>query len=114
MSRTNDDLRKMIEDVIGGYDEDEAILLLEGDEFADSAIGISTDHNVIYDYDLMVQSLAKAYREENDTDEEAELKAIEWIDYNTLRGIPYFQSQGIVPIIINRWVSEYGDTGEKE
>lgn len=101
--RTNDDLRRMIEETIGGYDDDEAILLLEGDEFAESAIGITTDHNVVYDYDIMVQSLAKAYKEENDTEEDAIMKAIEWIDYNTLRALPYMESQGNVPIIINRF-----------
>lgn len=104
MIKDNEQLRGLIEDAIGGFDEDESILLLEGDEYAPACIGITTDHCLVYDWDLMVESLAKYYREEDDTDEDATMKAIEWIDYNTLRALPYMHSQGNVPIIINRFV----------
>lgn len=103
MNRTNEDINNMLEDFLGGFDPDEPILVLEGDEFADSCIGLTTDHHLVYDYDLMVESLAKAYKEEDDTEEDARMKAIEWIDYNTLRSLDYMKSSGNVPIIINRF-----------
>lgn len=109
MAKTNKELEDLISDMIGGFDESENILMLEGDEFAESAIGLTTDHCIVYDYNIMVQSLAKYYREDNDTDEDAILKAIEWIDYNTLRSLPYMQSKGNVPIIVNLFEEEIGN-----
>jgi len=51
-------------------------------DFDDAIIGISHDGCVIYDYDKMIESLMK---EQNWTYEES----VEWIDYNTIRTIPY-------------------------
>ena len=47
-------------------------------------IGVSHNNRAIYDYDLMVKCLMK---EEEFSEEEA----WEWIDYNTLRALPYMQ-----------------------
>lgn len=64
------------------------------DEFPDSAIvfdnmsydgaivGITTDGRVVYEYDKMVEELA---RDENWSHNES----AEWIDYNTIRMLPY-------------------------
>ena len=56
-------------------------------------IGISEDERAIYDFDLMVEWLMK-----NDgmTSEEA----IEWIEYNTIRSLPYVGDKA--PIIMYR------------
>lgn len=45
-------------------------------------IGVTTDGQAVYDFDLMVECLM---REQGFTEEEA----VEWIDYNTIRALPY-------------------------
>ena len=47
----------------------------------------------------MVENLAKAYTKEGETEEKAYSDAMEFIDYNTIRAIPYMKSQGKEPII---------------
>jgi hypothetical protein len=47
-----------------------------------SIVGVTTDGRVVYDYDKMVEELMS---EEGWSYEEA----AEWIDYNTIRSIPY-------------------------
>lgn len=50
--------------------------------YDNSIIGVSTDGRVVYSYEKMVQELMR--------DEGlSEMEAIEWIDYNTIRAIPY-------------------------
>lgn len=63
------------------------------DNFAyDSAIiGITTDDRVVYDYNKMLEDLV--------VNEEFTLEeAMEWIDYNTIRALPYAGENG--PIIM--------------
>jgi hypothetical protein len=50
--------------------------------YDDALIGVSDDGRAIYDYEKMIEWLMD---EENWSDEEA----VEWIDYNTLRALPY-------------------------
>lgn len=57
----------------------------ENPGFVDAIIGITDAGQLIYDYDKMVESLVN----EGEMDEEG---AIEWIDYNTIRTIPYMGS----------------------
>ena len=90
---TNDELKCLIKDLVDDEDELNKIIVLEGDEFADGAIGLSEDNQVVYDYDKMVESLVKY-------DEMSEEEAIEWIEYNTLRSLPYIDSDYKKPIII--------------
>ena len=66
--------------------------MLEG--FDKSIVGISSDQRVVYDYDLMVKEFAE---DNNCTTEEAE----EFIQYNTIRALPYTDDvDGNKPIII--------------
>ena len=51
-------------------------------DFDDAIIGITTDGIVVYDYNKMVESLMR-------TDGMSQEDATEWIDYNTIRSIPY-------------------------
>jgi len=49
---------------------------------------------VVYDYDKTAEALAKDYMKSNGdknvyTPEEAYADAIDWLDFNTVRGIPY-------------------------
>lgn len=48
-----------------------------------------------YKYDKMVECLAAEY----ENSEDPELDAMEWIDYNTMRTLPYMNAKGR-PIII--------------
>lgn len=53
-----------------------------GKDYDDALIGVSEDGRAIYDYDLMVEWLIK-------NSDMSEIDAIEWIDYNTIRALPY-------------------------
>lgn len=58
----------------------------------DSAlIGVTSDERAVYDYELMVEWLVYT---EDFTEEEAR----EWIDYNTIRALPYMGEDG--PIVM--------------
>ena len=46
-------------------------------------IGVSDDNRAVYDFDKMIDWLMKT---QNFTDEEA----IEWIEVNTIRALPYY------------------------
>ena len=60
----------------------ENVTYLVNYSYDDALIGISEDNRAVYDYNKMVEWLVK---EESWTQEEA----IEWIDYNTIRALPY-------------------------
>ena len=72
--------------------KDESILL-KNYSYDSAIVGATKEGSVLYDYDLMIQWLQEA--EDFSYDD-----AVEWIEYNTLRAIPYFQSKGIVPTIV--------------
>ena len=72
-----------------GYDED--VVVFENYDYADAFIGMSHDGRAVYSYDKMIEWLML---KENWTYEEA----IEWIDFNTIRAIPYAGSNG--PIVV--------------
>lgn len=61
-------------------------------DYLSAIIGLTDDGKLIYDYDKMVEHLVE---KDGMTDEEA----IEFIDYNTIRTIPYMGSSH--PIILS-------------
>lgn len=69
--------RERLEDA--GY---EGVVILDNYSYDDALIGVTEDNRAVYDFDKMVTWL-----EENEgmTTEEA----IEWIEYNTIRALPY-------------------------
>lgn len=71
-----------------GYED---IVILENYSYDDAFIGVSHDDRAVYDYDKMVKWLM-------DTQGFSETDAIEWIDYNTIRALPYFGEKA--PIIV--------------
>lgn len=76
-----------------GIEENEQPLLFgPSGAYDDSIVGIAHDGRIVYDYQLMIQELAK---EDGITYEEAQ----EWIDYNTIRALPYAGDKA--PIVIN-------------
>ena len=70
----------------------EGVKFLTDYSYDDALIGVSDDNRAIYDYNKMVEWLMNT---EGFTEEEA----VEWIDYNTLRAIPYFGEDG--PIVMH-------------
>ena len=71
-----------------GYED---IVVFENYSYDDALIGVSHDDRAVYDYNKMVKWLM-------DTEGFSEEEAIEWIDYNTIRALPYFGDQA--PIIV--------------
>lgn len=83
---------KSIEEKIldAGY---ENVVYLVNYSYDDALVGISEDNRAIYDYDKMIEWLMEK-------ESLSELEAIEWIEYNTIRALPYMGSQA--PIIMYR------------
>ena len=73
----------------------EGTVFFENPSFVKAITGITDSGQLIYDYDLMIV----AAMEEENWDAEG---AIEWIEYNTLRSIPYMgHAHPIVSLPIN-------------
>jgi len=68
---------------------DEDVRVFDDYDYADAFIGMSDDGRAVYSYDKMIEWLM--YKE-NWTYEEA----VEWIDYNTIRALPYYPDGPIV------------------
>lgn len=92
----NNELKDMIADLVFDDEELNQIIVLEGDEFADGAVGLTDDNRLVYSYERLVESLAKVYGSEED--------AVEWLEYNTIRSLPYMSSYGNIPLIIHEFV----------
>lgn len=68
-------------------------IVLDDESYDNSIIGVTLDGRIIYDYDLMIEELMQ--------DDDCSMEeAIDWIEYNTLRAIPYMGNKA--PIIVNR------------
>lgn len=88
---------------------EEPILFLDPPEVYDKGIlGVSEDHrHIVYGYWKLVDTLAEDFKKEwhnNDHPDDEEVpdfavEAIEWLDTNTIRSLPY-QDQEVCPIII--------------
>ena len=71
-----------------GYED---ILILKNYSYDDALIGITEDNRAIYDFDKMVDWLIK-------TESLSQEEAIEWIEYNTIRALPYMGERA--PVIM--------------
>ena len=60
--------------------------------YDNAIVGLSDDGRIIYDYDLMVKELTEKTALTED-------EAIQYIDYNTIRTLPYIE-QNVRPIIL--------------
>ena len=69
----------------------EDAIVFDNMSYDNSIIGITTDGRVVYDYDKMISELMY---DESWSHEDA----TEWIDYNTIRALPYAGADG--PIIM--------------
>ena len=72
-------------------DEETSIVLFESPSYDDAFIGLTLDNRAVYDYDKMIECLMK----EDDISYE---EAIEFIDYNTIRALPYIGEK--TPVVI--------------
>ena len=73
-----------------GYEE---TVVFENPSYLKAIIGISDDGALCYSYNKMVQCLM----EEDKMEQE---EAMEFIDYNTIRALPYASSMGVRPIVV--------------
>lgn len=71
-----------------GYED---VLILKDYSYDDALIGVTDDYRAVYDYVKMVDWLVE-------TEGWSEIEAMEWIDYNTIRALPYMGDDA--PIII--------------
>lgn len=101
-----------IEELINNWNLDKNAVVLEPrEDFNPGIIGVTEDKcHIIYSYQKLTESLAKKYEEEfykNNPENinQPELyddflqEACEWVDYNTIRALPYVNSQ-YKPIIM--------------
>lgn len=97
-----DELDKKICDL--GFDESNIHYFSEGkgSDYITACIGLDKKSGrVVYDYSLMIEYLMKIYEEDEKDEDERFSMAVEWIDFNTIRALPYFQNS---PIIIDRQI----------
>lgn len=62
-----------------GYED---VIYLVNYSYDDALVGVTDDNRAVYDYSKMVDWLVE--KEGFD-----EIEAMEWIDYNTIRALPY-------------------------
>ena len=77
-----------------GYEE---AVVFDSPDYDEAIIGVTEDGRVVYDYDTMVESL-------QDRDGMTDQEAIEFIDFNTIRAIPYAGAHA--PIVMFRITEE--------
>lgn len=71
-----------------GYED---VSVLGGEDYDDAMIGITSDNRAVYEFEKMVDCLMNKYGW-------SDIDAIEWIEYNTIRALPYFGSKA--PIVM--------------
>ena len=75
----------------------EGVKYLTDFSYDSALIGVTHDDRAVYDYDLMVEWLME---DQGFTEEEA----VDWIDFNTIRALPYMGADG--PIVLHRFLEE--------
>jgi len=94
-----------------GHDYHEDSIQIDG--CACAIIAVEEGH-IIYDYELLIRHFSdhENMRELDDYDQE-DISAIEWIDYNVIRGIPY-SGPGKLPDIRDGQYSLVNDEDEED
>lgn len=60
----------------------EEALVFDNASYDNSIVGVTTDNRVVYDYEKMILEFMK--------DEECRYEdAVDWIEFNTIRSLPY-------------------------
>lgn len=73
-----------------GYED---VVVFSNPSYDYALIGVTTDNQAVYDFNMMVTWLRNKYGFDED-------EAVEWIEYNTIRALPYAGDRA--PIIIHR------------
>lgn len=81
---SQEDLKQML--VEHGYEE---TIVFENPDYSTAFIGISQDDRAVYDYEKMIQHLIEVDGMEYD-------EAVDFIEYNTIRSLPYVENSPIV------------------
>ena len=84
-------MNQKIRDALCDMGHEEAVIF-DGPDYDEAIVGVTDEGQVVYDYDKMVQILVER-------DGMEEMEAIEWIEYNTIRALPYVEN---APIIMHR------------
>lgn len=92
---TLDELKEFLCDF--GYED---TIVLENEDYLPAVIGTDSDGRLIYSYDKMAEFLMER-------DKMSYEEACEWIDYNTIRALPYMGPMH--PIIIREFSSMFGE-----
>lgn len=71
----------------------EGTVVLENPSYLDAIIGLSDDGALCYSYEKMIECLMEEDKMEYED-------AMEFVDYNTIRALPYASSMGVRPIVI--------------
>ena len=73
---------------------DGCVILEPWEVFSKGIVKVIGHSHIVYDYELLAEALAEDYRKASDEPEDPDYdfltQAYEWIDYNTIRSIPYF------------------------
>ena len=85
-------------------EENPEAIMFRNPDFYDAIVGYIINEEdlpvLVYDYNKMIESLAAEYEEEEEI-EDTILSAMEWIDYNTIRSLPYINIKGRPIILYN-------------
>ena len=76
-------------------------VVLENPSYLNAIIGITDEGALCYSYEKMIECLIEEDKMEQED-------AMEFIDYNTIRALPYASSMGVRPIVV------YNDFFKKE
>ena len=77
-----------------GYDD---VLIFENYSYDEALVGVTEDNRAVYEYDKMVTWLME-------TEGWSLEDAVDWIEYNTIRALPYMGQEA--PIIMYRITEE--------
>lgn len=84
-------MNQKIRDALCEMGHEEAVVF-DGPDYDEAIVGVTDEGLVVYDFDKMVEILV-------DRDGMEEIEAIEFIEYNSIRALPYVEN---APIVMNR------------
>lgn len=76
-------------------------VFFDNPSFDNSIIGVTNDGKLVYDYELMIEELSI-------DDDMSDIDAMEFIDYNTMRTIPYIDEE-IRPVILYSFTEDFNN-----
>lgn len=83
--------RKALREYLAELYGDDTVLL-DGPEFDGGLVGVTTDGRLVYSYDKLAEALCEANRWSRED-------AIDWIEFNTIRSLPYIGARA--PVVMN-------------